>query len=499
MLWIALFLPELSLQLAQRAAPTSRPCVIAEGPSLRPLVRCANITACEHGVTPQMPVAAARALAGELIVLPRDEGAEQQALQNLGCWASQFTPGVSLQQGEGLLLEVESTLQLHGGLKRLVSHIRQDLKKLGYHAEPGVAPTPYAAWWLAKARHAGVNTRMCTHRNLLQERLHPLPLSLLDWPTDTLTTLQTLGIRQLGQLLQLPRDGFISRFGAALRLQLDQALGTAADPRAWFTPPATFNSRLEFGFDVNDALALLFPLRRLLRELEGFLRGRGAGVQQWQLQLEHWNHGRTSIAIGTVAPERSAERFLALAKEKLTQLTLAGPVLALGVAATGLYSFEENNRSFIPDPRSQAIGWGHLLDKLSTRLGHDKVYRLQSVDDHRPEQTFSKKSEAAAKAAPSPRKSRDAAALQQVAVALQGPRPRWLLDTPRALLQKNDAPLCHGRLCLLAGPERIESGWWDGQAARRDYYVARNPQGETFWIYREHQRDSSWFLHGIFA
>ena len=29
------------------------------------------------------------------------------------------------------------------------------------------------------------------------------------------------------------------------------------------------------------------------------------------------------------------------------------------------------------------------------------------------------------------------------------------------------------RLELLAGPERIESGWWDGADVQRDYYVAQ--------------------------
>jgi protein ImuB len=500
MLWIALFLPELPLQLAQRAEPTPRPCVIAEGPSLRPLVLCANAAACAQGITPQMTVAAARALAGELVVLPRDENAEAQALHNLGCWAAQFTPGVVLQQGEGLLLEVASTLQLHGGLKRLVSRIRADILKLGYHAEPGVAPTPRAAWLLAKARHAGNRTRMCTDPALLQQRLDPLPLPLLDWPADVLTTLQTLGVRRLGQLLSLPRDGFITRFGAERRLQLDQALGTAADPRSWFLLPETFSSRIEFGFDVNDALALLFPLRRLLQELEGFLRGRGAGVQRWQLLLEHWNHGRTTIVIGTVTPERNAERFLALAREKLTQLALTAPVLALGIAATQLSVFEENNRSFIPDPRSRAIGWGHLVDKLATRLGNDKVYRLHTVDDHRPERAYQQHDEITTTSRPLSRKQHnDAAAKNSAASLLHAPRPLWLLRTPRALLTDNDAPLCQGRLRILAGPERIESGWWDGDAARRDYYVARNPQGQTFWIYREHQRGSPWLLHGIFG
>ena len=55
---------------------------------------------------------------------------------------------------------------------------------------------------------------------------------------------------------------------------------------------------------------------------------------------------------------------------------------------------------------------------------------------------------------------------------------------------------------LRDGPERIESGWWDGADVRRDYFVAENPRGEIVWIYRDHRYgidDGEWFLHGVFA
>ena len=55
---------------------------------------------------------------------------------------------------------------------------------------------------------------------------------------------------------------------------------------------------------------------------------------------------------------------------------------------------------------------------------------------------------------------------------------------------------------LRDGPERIESGWWDGADVRRDYFIAENPRGETVWIYRDHRYgtdDGEWFLHGLFA
>jgi len=78
------------------------------------------------------------------------------------------------------------------------------------------------------------------------------------------------------------------------------------------------------------------------------------------------------------------------------------------------------------------------------------------------------------------------------------PRPLWLLDCARPL----DVVLETAPWVLRDGPERIESGWWDGGDCRRDYFVAETPAGEIAWIYRDHRHatdDGEWFMHGLFA
>jgi protein ImuB len=54
-------------------------------------------------------------------------------------------------------------------------------------------------------------------------------------------------------------------------------------------------------------------------------------------------------------------------------------------------------------------------------------------------------------------------------------------------------------LCLLSGPERIETGWWDGGDVARDYYQARTSQGELLWIFQDRRNRDGWYLHGIFG
>jgi len=51
---------------------------------------------------------------------------------------------------------------------------------------------------------------------------------------------------------------------------------------------------------------------------------------------------------------------------------------------------------------------------------------------------------------------------------------------------------------MIDGPERIESGWWDGNDVGRDYFVAAGPGGERLWVFRD-RADHRWYLHGRFG
>src|SRR5688572_5627282 len=140
MLWVALELPALPLQIAERAGASSKALVIAEGAKLRPMVACANTAAKRAGIREGQAVAAAKALAGELRVVERDPGAEREALAGLAAWAGQFTPMVALES-QGIVLEVESCQRLFGGHAQLTAAIVRGVRSLGFHATLGIAPT----------------------------------------------------------------------------------------------------------------------------------------------------------------------------------------------------------------------------------------------------------------------------------------------------------------------------------------------------------------------
>lgn len=488
MLWVALELPSLPLQIVERAGVSAEPLVIGEGPAQRPLVACANAAARAAGIRQGQAVAAARALAGELRVVDRDAAAERETLERLAAWAGQFTPMVSLE-AQGIVLEVGSSVRLFGGHARLTAAIQRGVRELGFQAALGVAPTPLAARLFARAEAQGRAVRGCLALQDLRERLAELPLFLLDWEAGTLARLTDLGVLRVRDVLELPAEGIARRFGPQVAISLDRLLGRLADPRAPYAPPPRFRSRIELAAEADGVEALLFALKRLLVEMEGGLRGRGAGVQHLMLTLEHGRNARTRMALDFASPEREADFILAIAREKLGRLRLAAATVALEIAAQALLPYVPRPSAWLPGPKQQALDAERLLERLAARLGGDRVFGIALADDHRPERDWAP----ACAGATSTRQPGAGRA------PISRSRPAWLLHRPQRLVTRQGQPTYQGELRLAAGPERIEAGWWDGMEARRDYYVATNERGESFWIYREHRDLDAWYLHGVFA
>ena len=486
MLWIALELPSLPLQLAERGGTSPSPLVVADGPAQRPLVACANALATAEGVREGQPVAAAKVLCGTLKVRARDLAAERVALEQLAAWACQFTPGVCID-GQGLLLEVEGCLRLFGGHGKIAGALRQGLRDLGYRATFGIAPTALAARLFARAEAQGSSIRSCVAIGELGGRIADLPLFLLDWPERTLALLADLGVLRIRDILALPREGVSRRFGPETLADLDKLTGRIPDPRSSYQPPATFHARLELPAEAKSTEALLFPLRRLLVQMEGFLRARGAGVQRIELTLEPVRAKSTAVSLEFASPEREAEFILALAREKLGRTQLAAPTLTIELNADALLPFAPRAATWLPGREEQALDRGRFLERLSARIGPERVFGLAIADDHRPEKNQGVRPLYSARI-----KGSDP-------TLFAGARPLWLLHRPLKLVTKEGMPTHFGPLQLTAGPERIEAGWWDGEPVSRDYFVAVDPAGEKLWVYREHHDPSSWFLHGLFA
>jgi protein ImuB len=475
-LWLAAHFPRLPLDALLAGNSQARAAVAtAQGDPRRTVVAC-NERAARQGIAPGMSLNAALALAPGLRALERRPAAEAALLDRLGRWALQFTPVVSLEPPGAVLAEVRGSLDLFGGVMALLRRALAGLSASGLTASLALAPTARGALWIARAELAMTVTRADAMPGIAAR----LPLSCLQWPEDTVATLAGLGLRSVADLVRLPRAGFAARFGPRLLDEIDEGLGRRPAPRRRHVVPERFDERLELPAAAETVATLQPALDGLLARLAAFLRVRASGIQELRVDLVHRGEAPTRLRIALARLAGDAAPLAELLAERLGRCRLAQPVVALRLRSgvllplvirdAGLF---ERGRS--ADPEATA----RLLDLLRARLGHEAVFGVTTVPEHRPERAFRIAEPAVTAGLPVPWP------------AARPARPLWMLADPQ--------PIDGWEGTLVTGPERIETGWWDGHDVRRDYYIALSRAGVRLWIFRERPPGQRWFLHGVFG
>ena len=411
-----------------------------------------------------------------------------EKLQELARVALNFSPRVSLEAPDAVLLEVRGSLHLFGGVAALRQRLLSACAQLELRAVLALAPLPRAA--LVAAR-AGRSLVIGTRAELIGQ-LAPLPLAALRWPPEVIERLKRMGVRSVGEVLRLPRAGFARRFGVAQLACLDVLSGRTPEVRRAFRARERFRRRRELNHELQDHERLLHALGPLLEELEAFLRDRQLGITQLECRFLHRAAAPSGCVVKLAAPAAAAAHLAALLKEQLARVQLPEPVRSLELRADALLAYVPQAQA-LWQPGEHGGGGGReahgLIERLRARLGEEAVYGLTLLEGHRPERTW-------ALTAPPP-----VAATPPPAVAAAGAprRPLWLLLEPQPLRERAGLPRRRGALRLLSEPERIESGWWDGADIARDYYTALDTHGVRLWVFRERRAPHGWFLHGIFG
>lgn len=402
----------------------------------------------------------------------------------LACWAGRFTSHVNLAPAT-LRLEIAASLRLFGGLPALLGLVRDDLVAMDVDVQYAVAATPLAALWLARAgsREAAICPDLATTRAALAA----MPLTALELTPPLARRVEGFGLRCLGDVFALPRASLGARLGKPFLVDLARALGEIPDPQTGFVFPEHFEQGLELPAPVDAAPVLLFAARRLIAALAGWLAVRNSAVRAIELRIDHGHGTSTSLEIAFSAPVHAAVRIERVLKERLDALSLSAPALALSLRAESVQTREDRSHVLFEGAGQRHEALAELMDRLVARLGSQAVQGLACHADHRPE------------LASRSRLTRSARSATHVSVASLPARPLWLVNPPEALRELRGRPQRAGPLALVAGPERIESGWWDGFDARRDYFVAIDRAGRWLWIFRDPRPPGGWFLHGMFA
>jgi protein ImuB len=332
---------------------------------------------------------------------------------------------------------------------------------------------------------------------LLAGKLAELPVTCTSWDPEKLETLHAMGVTRIGELLRLPRAGIARRFGPRALLDLDIALARQAAPRRAFVPRERFRERCDFETEVETAAYLVKALEPLAGRCARFLRERQAGVQALELRFKHRTAPLTRIRFGLASITGDRRRLTDVLVQKLSQVELAAPILRMELLSGPLQPLSAASLEVFA-----GLGVGgrdtapQLIERLRARLGEQAVYGICLVPEHRPEAAWQR-----VQALRLDSVLRAGAPLRTagpLGIEEGGRRPVWLLDEPSKLRASEVRQWQEGQAVLEEGPERIESGWWDGKGIARDYYIVRRTGGARLWVFQERQ-SKRWYLHGVFA
>jgi protein ImuB len=504
--WLAIVLPRLSTDRLIRSgrAPEGRPLAIYAKEANAFLLTGVDARASALGLKLAMSLADARAIQPNLAAIEAEPDEDARTLDNIAAWCERFTPVVVVDAPDGLFLDITGCAHLFGGEAALREQIVTRLAAQGFAARAALAPTPGAAWALARYGQA-----LQASDDIVQT-LAPLPIEALRLDEEAAAFLRRVGLKTIGQLIQRPRAPFAARAGERAMKRLDQVLGRtreALSPRRPAPPVFALRRFLEPLFNVET---MLIAAEALCGDVIDKLDIRGAGARRVMLHLFGVDGRDRVIEIAVSRPEREVKPLLRLLREKLDiaaeNLDAEFGIEAARLDVLQLERIEGAPRTLVAVEEAEASAekMSAIIDVLSARLGAARVLRPQFQEVHQPERAGSwrpaLKGEAAAFTAKPPGDGAmrrpltvfsRAQPIEAIATVPDGPpiRFRW-----RRVLRE---------VTRAEGPERI-SGDWLGGAPTRDYYRVEDKEGRRYWLYREGlygESDESprWFVHGLFA
>jgi protein ImuB len=491
----------------QRSAPDSRPLVVTGRRGNVERLTAVDAAAANLGLKPGLALAEARARYPDLDVVAEHAGDDRRLLDAIADWCQRYTPLLAADPPDGLMLDIAGCAHLYGGEPGLLADLLARIEGFGFAARAAIASTIGTAFAAARFGDAGIVSPG-------EERttLAPLPITALRLPEETVAALRRVGLKRIGDILDLPRAPLAARFGEPVLRQLARALGTEREPLTPLLPVAAYVAEQPFAEPIAREEDVLRVLERLAARLEPVLERRGEGARSFELALFRTDGAVRRIVVATSRPVRDPSDIRALYLERLASLTDAlDPGFGFDLTRLSVLAAE-------PCPPEQ-IGLGdraddadldRLTDRLSARLGARRVTRLVANDSHIPEVAAgsipAQAGVAFANGWAAFRRFRDAAALS--------PRPLRLLAKPEpieAIATVPDGPPVRFRwrrafheVVAVDGPERIEGAWWSEEGGpARDYFRVEDKAGLRFWVFRAGLYRSTaqpqWFLHGTFG
>ena len=458
-----------------------------------------------RSLRPGMALADAQALCPEILSREIDTGLTQAAFDALADAHAYVSPLVAIAPWQGpygdLMIDITGVAHLWGGEDRLRDAVLARLARNGIAAQAAIAPSIGAAWACARFAPGAI----LADEAEAETALAALPIKALRLPAEAVEGLRQMGLKTIGQLYGRNRGALAARFSQAVTMRLDQALGRLEErivPRLP-VPDITAERRFPEPLGYLDDIAMV--ARDLATTLCARLERLGQGAQAFHLRLFRVDHRMTTLSVNAARATRDPghiARLFANRMERLREEFDAGfgiDIVHLGATLLSDLDMAQHSAFAAADGTHDL---DKLFDRLSSRLGPRAVSRMAVHETHIPERAVTLEPiSASSSSEPSP------------SPAL--PRPIRLFPAPEEIEVVAELPqgppqrMVWRRLTFsfvkASGPERIATEWWQpgAGALTRDYYVAEDPDGRRFWLFRDglygETASARWFIHGVFA
>jgi protein ImuB len=494
----SIWLPNLAIERWARtsASPPDSPVVLTIEGTHGPIIHAVTQAAAERGARAGARLTDARALDPALVAVPGDPAGDKAMVQRLAKWAGRWSPLVEVDGTDALRLDISGVAHLFGGERGLVRDVQARFAGLGLTARIAIAPTAAAAW--ALAHHS---PSICDDD--IAGKLAPLHVTALRLDPDTVRTLERLGLKTIGALLDVPRLALARRFRGAEDVvdALDRALGRKPEPLTAAPRNAPPRAALRLEEPATHPEAALQALERLTPDLVRQLQERHLGARRLSLHGFRVDGGVGTATVATAIASRDPKHLQRLLAEKVATLDPGFGFDAFALVADWTEELGAAQDSLVEEPGGTRE-LARLVDRLTVKLGPHAVRRPQRNESHLPERA-SGWVNALAKSKP--------------IMSSAGRRPHHLLDrveaidviyaTPEGMPRRFVWRKAVHDISRVEGPERIAPEWWRQPSSTRlrDYYRVEDAAGRRYWIYREglvgdgRGGAPNWFIHGLFG
>jgi protein ImuB len=468
---------------ARQRSPATGPFALVELAANTTRIHAANMVAQKMGVPVGITLADAMALVPTLITAPADPTGDHAALERLADWCGRYSPWVSVDGNDGLIMDVSGVPHLFGGERAMLDQMTQAFRRLQLSVRMAIADSPAAAWAWARYGDGG----SLPSRPAAFEFLYGLPVKALRIDPGTAETLHGLGLKTIGDIAQRPRAPLVQRFGPHLLERLDRLTGRQDEPISPRQQPSPWRSRVTLAEPVSTRDAIDAVLADLLQGLCGLLDRERRGVRQLALHAYRVDGDVQSLQIGTSSPSRQPQHLARLFREPLDGLMPGFGFEVFILEAIRADPFDAEQAELTAQEATTGSGYAQLIDRLQGRLGARNVFRYEPVSRHTPEHAFSRLPPLARSNNPMPE-------IEARPTRLIQPENIDMDDSGEAFTWRRQ----RRRIARSIGPERIHGEWLHHgmEPVSRDYFQVEDETGRRYWLFRSQQ---SWFLHGFFA